>query len=1836
MKKYVCCARKRDTDHKAVWPKRALAWTLVLMLLFSLCPALGNSYTWAADGIDAALRTESGLITDENPNREAPGELANMPGLDGNPAADGLTDEKGDATNPDKLIDNGADPDKSAGNGADQGGADDSASQADTADAADTMAGDSADIADGETKTDAGAADKDSIVADQEGTVTETDEEDLAAALRMLRETEERESITVKVRAQEGFEFLYISEELAVTDGMAEKYGFANAETVTGGTITALDVLVAAHAAQYADAFTAETASSYLTMKTGNPQTMFKHGESGKFSGFAVNHDYPMDAARNGYSVYDAPISDGDVIDFFYYEDPSGKDYLTWFADAQGNVLDRMTVKTDAEFTLKLKGYMYMSGYANPQAEDIYSNENGMMSIYCVDNMQTSLGDMKSANGIKLSFSESGTYCVTAQGFEKNNSAPIIPPLIVITVQENKWNPTHVGDYDVDVPANYENEISLSSYYVKLKKGDTYTLQARRLMEIVPGDTAGAETVVLPEFRYSVISGSGDSVTVQETTANYGSVDGGAAVITAVKPGVSVVQVTYEAVTASGKAYGAISPVNTGLCFVYVTDGEGPQIKTSMDRNREIYNTVYTEGTEGSYSFTASAPGSESFAVKADGKKLEASADGVYTAPTKLGSTVIELSAADTSGNTSKEFYIIKTKKVAFRAENMTNGKATDAAIEAGDTVRLKLAGLTMPVHKLATIYNPQFKPNGTVVEYKDAKTGSTLRGQNAQQYDLKDNWLDFAVKQPGQFTLTGGNIYEKWWGKALGEDRTFKYRDRGNSDPEYADHFSTLPDYTIEVGGTARLDKEDLNALIAKFEKLTADDYTANTFNALADALTKAKAASESGDVVQKDVDQAASDLAEAGECLLAKADSKKETLEELIARCEAAVDLTAKYHKYTVNSVTAFKAAIEAAKTAQAGGEAAAFTALSEDMEKLKVSEYSFIVNPLEIKPNTYSGTDRALLTTIGEGIKPYGTDGTKLQLISYVDGLANKRESAVVTSSGDRVSLQYWNLEYTKGLHTLQNIEIKKEQRSVMGWPSYVPVITQSALADIPFSAGTFADRLGWDADALESGFASLTEPLEIGDQLPLTVKGLHGSVIYWSSDNEAILSSDGKTTAAAAKDTAVKLTAALKIRNSLESTGGWEIAWREFVFVVKGVPGDTATLSAVVAQIQAEGLQEADYTAESWAAFRTALNDAKSVVANNGVTQQIIDSALAALQSARGALAKKSGSSGDSQKPDNSITVTFRLIGAKKASSDVNYAKAPHDNKGADYVTWIATKTYRMDKGAKVYDLFMRALDEAGIQAQGQNNNYVSAIYAPGVLGGYRLAEFTNGNGSGWMYTINGAHSNLGLQQQLLSNGDKVVWHYVNDWTYETRDGMGIGGGSGGSSGDSSYWDKWLEAPDVNPGSNSIGTSSGGGGSSSVTGSEATVTASGGSGGGTAAASLTTDKAKELVKEAVEKLTSAKADAAGEVKVKVETAADASGMTLTLKTEALKAVADVKKLQLSVESPLGTVTFDAKTLTGLTESMKDGQDVILSMSEVKELSKTNQEIVGDHRVFDLTLTVGGAAVHQFGGSITVALQYSPKTGEDVNGLMVYHLGDDGVVTEMKDAKYDAARKGFVFTTNHFSLFYIAKAQEPKAMPEESGEPAAGIFTDVQDGDWFAGHVRYVYENEIMKGTSADPVTFSPDAPLTRAMAVTTLWNMGKAGTASAQNNPFSDIPEGAWYTDAVKWAADYRIVSGVGAGRFAPAERVSRQDLAVMMLAYAKAKGIVYPETRDYMTFADDSGIADYAKTAVQQLNKAGIMNGKPENLFDPGEMVTRAEFAAMIHNLGAIGDPRNQP
>ena len=179
----------------------------------------------------------------------------------------------------------------------------------------------------------------------------------------------------------------------------------------------------------------------------------------------------------------------------------------------------------------------------------------------------------------------------------------------------------------------------------------------------------------------------------------------------------------------------------------------------------------------------------------------------------------------------------------------------------------------------------------------------------------------------------------------------------------------------------------------------------------------------------------------------------------------------------------------------------------------------------------------------------------------------------------------------------------------------------------------------------------------------------------------------------------------------------------------------------------------------------------------------------------------------------------------------------------------------------------------------------------------------------------------------------------------------------------------------------------------------------------------------------------------------------------------------------------------------------------------------------------------------------------------------------------------------------------------------------------FSDVSRGQWFYDYVAWAYNTGLMEGVSAG--RFAPNSTTTRAMVVTIIYRLAGSPGVSGTSD-FTDVPAGAWYSDAVTWAAKRGIVEGMTATTFDPNDAVTREELAAMLYRYAKHKGYdtSAAENTNILSYNDALSISEYAFEALQWACGEGIINGTGAGSLEPGGSATRAQLAAMLYRFCA--------
>lgn len=179
----------------------------------------------------------------------------------------------------------------------------------------------------------------------------------------------------------------------------------------------------------------------------------------------------------------------------------------------------------------------------------------------------------------------------------------------------------------------------------------------------------------------------------------------------------------------------------------------------------------------------------------------------------------------------------------------------------------------------------------------------------------------------------------------------------------------------------------------------------------------------------------------------------------------------------------------------------------------------------------------------------------------------------------------------------------------------------------------------------------------------------------------------------------------------------------------------------------------------------------------------------------------------------------------------------------------------------------------------------------------------------------------------------------------------------------------------------------------------------------------------------------------------------------------------------------------------------------------------------------------------------------------------------------------------------------------------------------FTDVPEDAWFYDAVKYVYDIGIMNGTNSAGTLFSPDVTVTRAMFVAMLGRLDGAEQQITDKFPDVDNKSGSWYAGYVGWASENGIITGYGDGRFGPGDAVTREQMATIIIRYIKYLGILPKWSISAPTaFTDADKISSWALPYVEQMRQIGIVQGNSAGQFDPAGGLGRSSAATVVMRL----------
>lgn len=246
-------------------------------------------------------------------------------------------------------------------------------------------------------------------------------------------------------------------------------------------------------------------------------------------------------------------------------------------------------------------------------------------------------------------------------------------------------------------------------------------------------------------------------------------------------------------------------------------------------------------------------------------------------------------------------------------------------------------------------------------------------------------------------------------------------------------------------------------------------------------------------------------------------------------------------------------------------------------------------------------------------------------------------------------------------------------------------------------------------------------------------------------------------------------------------------------------------------------------------------------------------------------------------------------------------------------------------------------------------------------------------------------------------------------------------------------------------------------------------------------------------------------------------------------------------------------------------------------------------------------------------------TVTITVTPDEGYALDKLTVTDAaGRELKLTDKGDGKYS-----FTMPGSKVIVEAIFAAISPDYAACDGGADCPlWDFTDLNVNAWYHDGVHYCLDEGLMEGYGGG--LFGPNDTLSRAQLCQIVYNM-EGQPAATGGSVFDDVADGAWYADAVTWAAENGIVGGYGNGKYGPDDPITREQLAAILWRYAKYKGydVSVGEDTNILSYTDALEISEYAIPAMQWACGAGVIEGVTDSTLVPQGDATRAQAAVML-------------
>ena len=376
----------------------------------------------------------------------------------------------------------------------------------------------------------------------------------------------------------------------------------------------------------------------------------------------------------------------------------------------------------------------------------------------------------------------------------------------------------------------------------------------------------------------------------------------------------------------------------------------------------------------------------------------------------------------------------------------------------------------------------------------------------------------------------------------------------------------------------------------------------------------------------------------------------------------------------------------------------------------------------------------------------------------------------------------------------------------------------------------------------------------------------------------------------------------------------------------------------------------------------------------------------------------------------------VTAYLTVYGDSAHGNTEDASGTVHTLRAGNLKPWVARTAYSVTENTTVKDVLQTAAEANKITLQAKAETKYGYYLEGMTKNGEYLGEFTNGNLSGWMYTVNGSHPEVSMGEYFVKNGDNIIVHYTDDYTKEEG---------------SEKWNTPVEE------TKNVTTSGASGSATTTSPTEVKVS------GTTAAATVKAENQSEILKQATENksaeiiLEVSKADSKG-----------ADSVQLSLDVTFVKNIADKTNADLTVNTENGKVTLDQETLKTIIGEAK-GNTVIIEITKVTKPTEVQKKAAGANgHLLKLTIKSGDKVISDFNkGKVKVVAEIVSKLLD--KKVAAIHIADDGKIEQLAGKVLTiGGKKYYEFTTPHFSTFALVDADELGLEVKE--EPAVDVKT------------------------------------------------------------------------------------------------------------------------------------------------------------------------------------------